>query len=480
MSTETEADAKGLLGDPSTGPASQSAGEGDGAGAQDTLTVTDNRTGRSYELPITDSTVRASDLRQIKVEEDEFGMMSYDPAFMNTASCRSSITYIDGDAGILQHRGYPIEQLCEHSSYLEVAYLLINGRLPNKVELEGWIDEITIHTFVHENVKDFMQGFRYDANPMGMLVASVGALSTFYPDANKIREERVRAIQIIRLLAKMPTLAAFAFRHNMGQPYVYPDNELKYAGNFLGMMYKMTELSYEPDPRLERALDVLFILHADHEQNASTSAVRSVGSTQVDPYSAVAAGVAALYGPLHGGANEQALRMLEGIGTVENIPDFLEGVKAGNERLMGFGHRVYKNYDPRARIIRKHLDAVFEVRGKSPLLDVATELENRALDDEYFTSRKLYPNVDFYSGIIYEAMEIPTDMFTVIFAIPRTAGWVAQWMEMKEDPEQKIARPRQIYTGERERDYVQMADREGPEKIVGPPARRPKRPRRGA
>ncbi|HEY4823702.1 MAG TPA: citrate/2-methylcitrate synthase, partial [Solirubrobacteraceae bacterium] len=349
MSTETEADAKGLLGDPSTGPASQSAGEGDGAGAQDTLTVTDNRTGRSYELPITDSTVRASDLRQIKVEEDEFGMMSYDPAFMNTASCRSSITYIDGDAGILQHRGYPIEQLCEHSSYLEVAYLLINGRLPNKVELEGWVDEITIHTFVHENVKDFMQGFRYDANPMGMLVASVGALSTFYPDANKIKEERVRAIQIIRLLAKMPTLAAFAFRHNMGQPYVYPDNDLEYAGNFLGMMYKMTELKYEPDPRLARALDVLFILHADHEQNASTSAVRSVGSTQVDPYSAVAAGVAALYGPLHGGANEAALRMLKRIETVENIPDFLEGVKAGNERLMGFGHRVYKNYDPRAR-----------------------------------------------------------------------------------------------------------------------------------
>ncbi|HST33998.1 MAG TPA: citrate/2-methylcitrate synthase, partial [Solirubrobacteraceae bacterium] len=313
MSAETEADAKGLLGDPSTGPASQSVGEDAGAGAKDTLTVTDNRTGRSYELPITDSTVRASDLRQIKVDEGEFGMMSYDPAFMNTASCRSSITYIDGDAGILQHRGYPIEQLCEHSSYLEVAYLLINGRLPNKVELEGWVDEITIHTFVHENVKDFMQGFRYDANPMGMLVASVGALSTFYPDANKIKEERVRAIQIIRLLAKMPTLAAFAFRHNMGQPYVYPDNDLEYAGNFLGMMYKMTELKYEPDPRLARALDVLFILHADHEQNASTSAVRSVGSTQVDPYSAVAAGVAALYGPLHGGANEAALRMLKRI-----------------------------------------------------------------------------------------------------------------------------------------------------------------------
>jgi citrate synthase len=459
MSAETEADAKGQVVDSSTGPASQSTGEGAGAGGKDTLTVTDNRTGRSYELPITDSTVRASDLRQIKVDEGEFGMMSYDPAFMNTASCRSSITYIDGDAGILQHRGYPIEQLCEHSTYLEVAYLLINGRLPNKAELEGWVDEITIHTFVHENVKDFMQGFRYDANPMGMLVASVGALSTFYPDANKIKEERVRAIQIIRLLAKMPTLAAFAFRHNMGQPYVYPDNDLEYAGNFLGMMYKMTELKYEPDPRLSRALDVLFILHADHEQNASTSAVRSVGSTHVDPYSAVAAGVAALYGPLHGGANEAALRMLKRIETVENIPDFLEGVKQGEERLMGFGHRVYKNYDPRARIIRKYLDDVFEVRGKSPLLDVATELEKRALDDDYFTSRKLYPNVDFYSGLIYEALGLPVAMFPVMFAIGRTSGWIAQWKEMVEDEEQKIARPRQIYTGERDRDYVPIDQR---------------------
>jgi citrate synthase len=425
----------------------------------DTLTVTDNRTGKTYELPIEDGTVRASDLRQIKVAEDEFGMMSYDPAYMNTASCRSAITFIDGDAGILQHRGYPIEQLCEHSTYLEVAYLLINGRLPTASELKGWVDEITIHTFVHENIKDFMQGFRYDANPMGMLVASVGALSTFYPDANKIREERVRAIQIIRLLAKMPTLAAFAFRHNMGQPYVYPDNDLDYAGNFLSMMYKMTELKYEPDPRLARALDVLFILHADHEQNASTSAVRSVGSTQVDPYSAVAAGVAALYGPLHGGANEQALRMLERIEKVENIPEFLEGVKAGNERLMGFGHRVYKNYDPRARIIRKYLDDVFEVRGKSPLLEVASELEKRALDDEYFTSRKLYPNVDFYSGLIYEALGLPVAMFPVMFAIGRTSGWIAQWKEMVEDSEQKIARPRQIYTGERDRDYVAIEER---------------------
>ncbi len=430
-----------------------------GAGSRDTLSVIDNRTGRSYELPLTDGTVRAMDLRQIKTDEGDFGLMAYDPAYTNTASCRSSITYIDGEAGILQHHGYPIEQLCEHSTYLEVAYLLINGRLPTQAELTGWVDEITIHTFVHENVKDFMQGFRYDANPMGMLVASVGALSTFYPDANKIRDERVRAIQIIRLLAKMPTLAAFAFRHNMGQPYVYPDNDLDYASNFLGMMYKMTELSYEPDPRLARALDVLFILHADHEQNASTSAVRSVGSTQVDPYSAVAAGVAALYGPLHGGANEAALRMLARIETVANIPDFLEGVKAGNERLMGFGHRVYKNYDPRARIIRKYLDDVFAVRGKSPLLDVATELEKRALDDDYFTSRKLYPNVDFYSGLIYEALGLPVAMFPVMFAIGRTSGWIAQWKEMVEDSEQKIARPRQIYTGERDRDYVPIDQR---------------------
>jgi citrate synthase len=451
MSTETQVGKE----DESVGQQAQS----NGALGEQTLSVTDNRTGRIYELPISDGTVRAMDLRQIKTDEQDFGLMAYDPAYTNTASCRSAITYIDGDAGILQHRGYPIEQLCEHSSYLEVAYLLIKGALPTQAQLDEWIHEITIHTFVHENVKDFMQGFRYDANPMGMLVASVGALSTFYPDANQIHDEDVRAIQIIRLLAKMPTLAAFAFRHNMGQPYVYPDNELEYAGNFLGMMYKMTELKYQPDPRLARALDVLFILHADHEQNASTSAVRSVGSTQVDPYSAVAAGVAALYGPLHGGANEAALRMLKRIEKVENIPGFLEGVKAGNERLMGFGHRVYRNYDPRARIIRKYLDDVFEVRGKSPLLDVATELEKRALDDEYFTSRKLYPNVDFYSGLIYEALGLPVAMFPVMFAIGRTSGWIAQWLEMVEDTEQKIARPRQIYTGERDRDYIPVDQR---------------------
>jgi citrate synthase len=433
---------------------------GNGAPPEPTLTVTDNRTGASYELPISDGAVRALDLRQIKTGEHDFGLMSYDPAYMNTASCRSEITFIDGDAGILQHRGYPIEQLCEHSTYLEVAYLIINGALPSRPQLEQWVHEVTIHTFVHENIKDFMQGFRYDANPMGMLVASVGALSTFYPDANQIHDERLRKCQIIRLLAKMPTLAAFAFRHNMGQPYVYPDNELDYAGNFLAMMYKMTELKYEPDPRLSRALDVLFILHADHEQNASTSAVRSVGSTQVDPYTAVAAGVAALYGPLHGGANEAALRMLARIGSVENIPSFLEGVKEGKERLMGFGHRVYKNYDPRARIIRKYLDDVFEVRGRSPLLDVAAELEKRALDDEYFTSRKLYPNVDFYSGLIYEALGLPVAMFPVMFAIGRTSGWIAQWLEMVQDPEQKIARPRQIYTGARDLDYVPLEQRE--------------------
>ncbi len=433
--------------------------DGENGARPQTLTVTDNRTGATYELPIQDGTVRGMDLRQVKTDADDFGLMVYDPAYMNTASCRSAITYIDGEAGILQHRGHPIEQLCEHSTYLEVAYLIINGYLPTEAQLQEWVHEITIHTFVHENIKDFMQGFRYDANPMGMLVASVGALSTFYPDANRIHDEQIRMAQIIRLLAKMPTLAAFAYRHNMGQPYVYPDNELNYAGNFLGMMYKMTELKYEPDPRLERALDVLFILHADHEQNASTSAVRAVGSTQVDPYSAVAAGVAALYGPLHGGANEAALRMLQRIGSVENIPDFLEGVKAGNERLMGFGHRVYKNYDPRARIIRKHLDAVFEVRGKSPLLDVATELEKRALDDDYFTSRKLYPNVDFYSGLIYEALGLPVAMFPVMFAIGRTSGWIAQWLEMVQDPEQKIARPRQIYTGERDVAWIPMEQR---------------------
>jgi citrate synthase len=424
-----------------------------------TLSVTDNRTGETYEVEIVDGTVRSTDFRKIKVSDDDFGLMTYDPAYMNTASCRSAITYLDGENGVLEYRGYPIEQLAEQSTYLEVAYLLVHGELPTASELKDWIDEITIHTFVHENVKGFMQGFRHDAHPMGMLLGSVGALSTFYPDANDIKDPENRHIQTIRLIAKMPTLAAFAYRHNMGQPYVYPDNDLAYSGNFLNMMYKMTELKYEPDPRLERALDILFILHADHEQNCSTSAVRSVGSSQVDPYSAIAAGVAALYGPLHGGANEAVLRMLRRIGTPENIPDFITGVKEGKERLMGFGHRVYKNYDPRAKIIKKACDDVFEVTGKNPLLDIATELEKIALEDDYFVQRKLYPNVDFYSGLIYEAMGLPVAMFPVMFAIGRTSGWIAQWLEMVQDPEQKIARPRQIYTGARGRDYVALDQR---------------------
>jgi citrate synthase len=457
--------------------------QGDGSVAtanEDKLAITDKRTGETYELEVTDGTIRAMDLRQIKVSEDDFGLMAYDPAFTNTASCRSAITYIDGEAGILQHRGYSIEQLSEHSSYLEVAYLLTFGELPTQPQLERWMFDVTHHTFVHEDIKQFLQGFRYDAHPMGMVLAGVGALSTFYPDAKQIDDPEERYMAAIRMIAKVPTLAAFAYRHNMGLPYVYPDNDLSYPGNFLSMMFKKTEAKYEPDPRLERALDVLFMLHADHEQNCSTNAVRGVGSSQVDPYSAVAAGVAALYGPLHGGANEAVLRMLRRIETAENVPAFLEGVKNREERLMGFGHRVYKNYDPRARIIQQHMDEVFEATEYNPLVEIARELEKRALDDEYFTSRKLYPNVDYYSGIIYEALQIPTEMFTVIFAIPRTSGWVAQWMELNDDPEQKIARPRQIYIGERDRDYVEVADRTGPEKITGPPARRPKRQRRGA
>jgi citrate synthase len=441
------------------GTEEQSTNGGGVATASETLTITDNRTGKTYEVPIEDGTVRATALRDIKVGDDDFGVMSYDPAFMNTASCRSAITYLDGEAGVLEYRGYPIEQLAENSTYLEVAYLLIHGELPDQQQLDEWTHQITIHTFVHENVKSFMQGFRYDAHPMGMLLASVGALSTFYPDANQIHDEEKRYLQIIRLIAKMPTLAAFAYRHNMGQPYVYPDNDLNYPGNFLSMLFRMTELKYKPDPRLERALDILFILHADHEQNCSTNAVRAVGSSQVDPYSAVAAGVAALYGPLHGGANEQVLRMLRRIESKENIPDFIKGVKEGKERLMGFGHRVYKNYDPRARIIKGAAEDVFEVTGTNPLLDIAQELEKIALEDDYFVSRKLYPNVDFYSGLIYEALQMPVGMFTVLFAIPRTSGWIAQWLEMIQDSEQKIARPRQIYTGERTRDYVALGDR---------------------
>jgi citrate synthase len=437
----------------------QPANGGGVATSDETLTVTDNRTGKQYEIPIQDGTIRATELRKIKTDEDDFGLMTYDPAFMATASCRSAITFIDGEKGILQYRGYPIEQLAEQSTYLEVAYLLINGHLPTEKQLADWDQEITIHTFVHENVKEFMQGFRYDAHPMGMLLASVGALSTFYPEAAAIKDKDARFLQVIRLLAKMPTLAAFSYRHNRGMPYVYPDNDLSYPGNFLSMIYKIAELKYEPDPRLEHALDVLFILHADHEQNCSTSAVRSVGSSQVDPYSAVAAGVAALYGPLHGGANEAVLRMLSRIETKDNVPGFIEGVKNGDEKLMGFGHRVYKNFDPRAKIIKKAVDEVFEVTGKNPLLDIATELEKIALEDEYFISRKLYPNVDFYSGLIYEALGMPVEMFPVLFAIGRTSGWIAQWLEMIDDPEQKISRPRQIYTGERDLEYVPIKER---------------------
>jgi citrate synthase len=431
-----------------------------GVGATgDRLMVTDTRTGKQYEFPIEDGAIRATELREIKVSDDDFGLLSYDPAYMATASCRSSITFIDGERGILEYRGYPIEQLAEKSSYLEVAYLLIHGALPAQAQLDEWTDQITHHTFVHENIKGFMQGFRYDAHPMGMVLASVGALSTFYPEASAIKDADVRYAQVVRLIAKMPTLAAFAYRHNRGMPYVYPDNELSYAGNFLSMLYKMSEREYQPDPRLEHALDVLFILHADHEQNCSATAVRSVGSSQVDPYSAIAAGVAALYGPLHGGANEAVLRMLHRIERKENIPDFIDGVKQGNERLMGFGHRVYKNYDPRARIIKTATYEVFEVTGTNPLLDIATELEKIALEDEYFVSRKLYPNVDFYSGMIYEALGMPVQMFPVLFAIGRTSGWIAQWLEMIEDPEQRIARPRQIYTGEHDLDYVPIVQR---------------------
>ncbi|MGZ0150972.1 citrate synthase [Kribbella sp. WER1] len=426
---------------------------------EQSLTVRDNRTGKDFDLAITDGTIRAADLKQISATDGDGGLATYDPGFVNTASTRSSVTFIDGDKGILEYRGYPIEQLAEQSNYLEVAYLLVNGSLPNKAEYEAWAHDVTYHTFVHENLKTFMQGFRYDAHPMGMLLASVGALSTFYPESREIFNEESRALQIRRLIAKMPTLGAFAFRHAQGKPYVYPDNELSYAANFLSMLFKMSEPKYAADDRLVRALEILFILHADHEQNASTNAVRAIGSTQVDPYSAVTGGIAALYGPLHGGANEAVLKMLRRIGTVDNVPAFIEGVKNGEERLMGFGHRVYKNYDPRAKIIKKAADDVFEVTGINPLLKIAVELEKIALEDEYFVSRKLYPNVDFYSGLIYEALQFPPEMFTVLFAIPRTSGWLAQWLEMLGDSDQKIARPKQIYTGARGVQYVPMGDR---------------------
>ena len=430
------------------------------------LSVTDNRTGQTYEIPIADGAIRATELRKIKLDEADFGLMSYDPAFLNTASCRSAVTFIDGDLGILRYRGYPIEQLAEESTYLETAYLLLFGELPNSVELNGWADEITHHTFVHENVKGLMEAFRYDAHPMWMFVSAVAALSTFYPEAVQVDDPENRLLQAKRLIAKVPTLAAWTYRHSRGLPYVYPDNDLGFAGNFLSMMFRMAEPRYAADPVLERALEVLFILHADHEQNCSASAMRSIGSSKVDPYSALAGAAAALYGPLHGGANEAVLRMLTEIGDVRHVPAYVERVKAGEVLLMGFGHRIYKNYDPRARIIKETADAVFEVTGRSPLLDIALELEKIALEDEYFVSRKLYPNVDFYSGLIYEALGLPVAMFPVMFAIPRTAGWLAQWLEGADDQEQKIARPRQLYVGAKERDFVPLEQRAGRELVA--------------
>ena len=426
---------------------------------KDSLTIVDNRTGKSFEVPIRDGAIRAMDLRQIKTGPDDFGLMSYDPAFTNTAACQSQITMIDGDRGILNYRGYPIEELAEQSTYLETAYLILNGELPTRREYDDWIYAITHHTILHENIKLFIEGFRYDAHPMGMLVSTVAALSTFYREANQIFDPVARRAQQVRLIAKLPTLAAFAYRHSVGLPYAYPDNDLSYTGNFLNMLFRMTEVKYRPNPVLERALDVLFILHADHEQNCSTSAMRAVGSAHTDPYSAVAAATAAIYGPLHGGANEMVLRMLNEIGSKSRVPEYVRRVKAGEVRLMGFGHRVYKNYDPRAKIIKKMADQVFEVTGRNPLLDLALELERIALEDDYFVSRKLYPNVDFYSGLIYQSMRFPVETFPVLFAIPRVSGWLAQWEEMLLDQEQKIARPRQIYTGSPRRDYIPMEDR---------------------
>jgi len=423
---------------------------------RESLTITDNRTGKSYEVPIETGTIRALALRDIKTSEDDFGLMSYDPAFTNTALCRSRITMIDGDKGILNYRGYPIEDLAEHSTFLEVAYLVLNGELPNRRQHEEWVHSITHHTFLHETMKRFIEAFRYDAHPMGIMVSAVAALSTFYKEASNIFDPVARRNQMVRLIAKMPTLAAFAYRASVGLPFVYPDNDLSYTGNFLNMLFRMAESKYRPNPVLERALDVLFVLHADHEQNCSALAMRAVGSSHPDPYSAVAAGVAALYGPLHGGANEMVLRMLKEIGSKDRVPDYIQRVKQGQTRLMGFGHRVYKNYDPRARIIKQIADQVFEVTGRNPLLDIALELERIALQDEYFVSRKLYPNVDFYSGLIYQSMGFPVETFPVLFAIPRTCGWLAQWEEMLLDPEQKIARPRQIFTGRERRDYVSM------------------------
>ena len=425
----------------------------------DTLTITDNRTGKQYEVPINDSTIRALDLRQIKVTDDEFGLMTYDPAYQNTASCKSRITFIDGDKGILRYRGYPIEQLAEHSTYVETSYLLLNGELPTESQLAVWTQKLHRHALLHENIKKFMEGFRYDAHPMGIFLSTVGALSTFYPEAKDVFNTEARHKQVVRLIAKVPSIAGYAYRHSIGQPYVYPDPDLSYIGNFLSMLFRKVEPQYKSNPVLERALDVLFILHADHEQNCSTSAMRGIGSSHADPYSSLAGAAAALYGPLHGGANEAVLRMLAEIGTVENVPAFVKNVKAGEGRLMGFGHRVYKSYDPRATVIKRTAYQVFEVTGKNPLLDVALELERIALEDEYFVSRRLYPNVDFYSGLIYEAMGFKPSVFPVLFAIGRTVGWIAQWEEMLQDPDQKIARPRQIYLGSEKRAFVPMTDR---------------------
>jgi citrate synthase len=427
-----------------------------------TLTVTDNRTGKVYEIPVVEGAIPATALRQIKISDDDFGLLSYDPAFMNTANCRSAITFIDGERGILRHRGYPIQELAEHATFLEVAYLLLEGELPTKAQLDAWVEEVTSHTFLHENIKKVIDGFHHNAHPMGILIGTIGALSTFYPDAKHIFNADARRKQIVRLIAKIPTLAAFAQRHAVGLPYVYPDNSLSYAGNFLSMMWKISEPRYQPVPVLEHALDVLFILHADHEQNCSATAMRTVGSSHADPYSAAAAAAAALYGPLHGGANEQVLRMLNEIGSVDRVPEYVRRVKAGETRLMGFGHRVYKNYDPRARIIKQVTDEVFKVTGRNPLLDIALELERVALEDDYFITHKLYPNVDFYSGIIYQAMGFPVEMFPVLFAIGRMPGWLAQWQEGLLDPEQKITRPRQIYQGSAERHVVPVADRQSP------------------
>jgi len=425
-----------------------------------TLTITDNRTGSTYMLPIQDGTVRSMDMRQIRTSDDDFGLMMYDPAFMNTASCRSSITFIDGDRGILEYRGYPIEVLAEHCTFLEVAYLLLFGELPNETELKDWVSEITHHTMLHETTRKFMEGFRFNAHPMSMLASTVAALSSVYPEAKDIHDPANRLLQIKRLIAKMPTMAAMSYRHSVGFPYVYPDNDLTYTENFMNMLWRMVEPKYAANPVLARALDILFILHADHEQNCSTNAMRSVGSSEADPYLSVAAAAAALSGPLHGGANEQVLKMLDEIGSKENVPAYIQHVKDGHGKLMGFGHRVYKNHDPRAKIIKWAAQQVFDITGRNPKLDIALELERIALEDEYFVKRKLYPNVDFYSGIIYQAMGFKPELFTVLFAIPRTVGWLAQWQEMHLDPEQKIARPRQIYTGQRKRSFIPMEERQ--------------------